>query len=90
MKSITSLLLAGAVLVTMTFAAAAQSSSVGSFKVAAAGSCKGWLATCNARCGHAVKCDAGFCATKFATCQTSGCWTEGPSYGNVSHCGLAK
>jgi hypothetical protein len=94
MKSIASLLLAGAVLVIMTLtislAASAQSSPSGSFRVAEAGSCKGWLATCNSRCGHTVQCSPGFCAAKYETCRQTGCFVEGPTYGNVSHCGLAK
>ena len=85
MKPITSPLLAGAILATMTLAVAAQSLPEGSFRVAAAGSCRGWSATCASRGGIPA-----LCAGKYAECVQSGCWTEGPSYGNARHCGLKK
>jgi hypothetical protein len=92
MKSIVSLFLAGVVLATMTLAAAAQASPNGSFRVAEAGSCRGWFGTCVSRCSTLknLNCDKAFCSSKLATCQQTGCWTEGPHYGNAVHCGLAK
>jgi hypothetical protein len=92
MQSIKSLVLAGAVLTAMTCTVAAQPSASESLKVAAGGSCKGWFSTCLSRCTSKkeLNCDRAFCSGKLATCQQTACWTEGPSYGNVSHCGLAK
>jgi hypothetical protein len=89
MKSITSVLLAGVILTAMSIAAAAQSSPGESFRVAEAGSCRGWFSTCNGRCSGA-KCGPGFCSGKLAECRQSGCFKEGADYGGAEHCGLKK
>lgn len=86
MKSVISLVFAGMVLTATTTIGTAQSSTVsGSFKVAAAGSCKAWLGSCASRGGS-----SSLCSSKYAECVQLGCWTEGPSYGNAVHCGLKK
>jgi hypothetical protein len=91
MKSLKSFILTGLVLTAMSVAAAAQSYPNESFRVAAAGSCKGWFSTCLSRCTNKkMNCDRAFCEDKLATCQQSGCWTEGPHFGNAQHCGLVK
>jgi hypothetical protein len=37
-----------------------------------------------------LNCDRAFCSRKLETCRQTGCFTEGPSYGNKEHCELAK
>ena len=92
MKCIRLFLTACAVLTAMSFAAAAQSSIEGALKVAEAGSCQGWYATCVSRCSSQKKlnCDQAFCSGKLDSCRQSGCFIEGKSFGNKVHCGLAK
>jgi hypothetical protein len=90
MRFVILLLVMAAVLTTMVFSAMAQSLPSGSFMVAEAGSCRGWLGTCNSRCGHGAKCGPGFCSSKFEECRQTGCWTEGSNYGSAEHCGLKK
>jgi hypothetical protein len=92
MKSLKSFILTGLVLTAMSVAAAAQLYPNESFRVAAAGSCKGWFGTCLSRCSHDKKltCDRAFCEGKLATCQQSGCFIEGPHFANAQHCGLVK
>jgi hypothetical protein len=94
MKFLMSLALATVVIAAAASAGPAKSSPNGSFRIAAAGSCRTWFNTCSVRCGRnrdgREKCTSDHCAPKLASCQSSGCWQEGDKNGGGLHCGLAK
>jgi hypothetical protein len=82
----------GRIPVTRTLALIA-SAAVLAFAVAdtaSAATCSSWRAACVKRSKsfnpqYLPECDA-----KFNACLSSGCFTEGASFGGASHCGLAK
>jgi hypothetical protein len=63
---------------------------------AQASSCQAMFSQCAARCANnakgepQAKCTADHCRPKLATCQSSGCWTEGAAYGGGRTCNLKK
>jgi hypothetical protein len=71
---------------TFTFAIAALV-AVFSAQAASAASCSGWRSTCMKRGGAEF---APRCESKFGECLSSGCFTEGVTYGGGTHCGLTK
>jgi hypothetical protein len=58
--------------------------------------CSSFFNQCSARCvnnakGHTqAKCTADHCRPKLATCQRTGCWTEGAAFGGGKTCNLKK
>jgi hypothetical protein len=83
------LVFAAAGLVLATSQVWAQTAPQTPFRVAQAGSCSTWNATCNSRCTDDA-CRKNVCGSKMTSCLSSGCWTESGSNGGARHCGLAK
>jgi hypothetical protein len=83
-----------AVVATAIASAAPQSLPEGSYRIAAAGSCKSWFSQCAARCKAGAPADrtcvTDHCVPKLAECRATGCWQEAGQYGGGRHCGLAK
>jgi hypothetical protein len=64
--------------------------TLASAATASAASCSSWRAVCVKR---ATSVNPGYlpqCADKFNACLSSGCFTEGASFGGATHCGLDK
>jgi len=57
---------------------------------ASAASCSGWRSTCVKRATSVNPSYLPECDSKFSACLSSGCFTEGASFGGATHCGLTK
>jgi hypothetical protein len=60
------------------------------FEAAAQSSCSGWRSKCVSRCKQLGNTSCPTCTEKMAECRSTGCWTEIPRFGGGSYCNLKK